>query len=85
MLLLSREDIRRALPMAAAMEAVAEAFAELARGQAEVPLRPQVRLPPAEGTALVMPAYLAGSGALGVIAACIEIAPDAAAHDDLRR
>jgi len=66
MILLSREDIRRALPMAAAMEAVAEAFAELTRGQAEVPLRPQVRIPPADGVALVMPAYLAGKGALAV-------------------
>ncbi len=66
MILLSREDIRRALPMATAMEAVAGAFAELTRGQADVPLRPQVRVPPADGVALVMPAYLAGSGALAV-------------------
>lgn len=66
MLLLRREDVRRALPMAAAMDAVADAFAELARGQAEVPQRPHLRIPPAEGTTLVMPAYLAGSGALAV-------------------
>jgi ornithine cyclodeaminase len=66
MLLLSRDDVRRALPMAAAMDAVAGAFAELVRGQAEVPLRPHLRIPPADGTTLVMPAYLAGSGALAV-------------------
>jgi ornithine cyclodeaminase len=59
MLLLSREEIRRALPMADAIEAVSAAFAALSSGQAEVPPRPHLRIPPAEGSTLVMPAYLA--------------------------
>jgi len=68
MLLLSRQDVRSALPMASAMEAVAAAFAALSSGQAQVPLRPQVRIPPAEGTALVMPAYLASDAEGGALA-----------------
>jgi hypothetical protein len=66
MLLLTREDIRRALSMAGAMEAVASAFAQLADGQAQVPLRSRVEAPAHEGVGLFMPAYLAGSDALGL-------------------
>jgi alanine dehydrogenase len=66
MLILTREDVRRALPMAAAMDAVERAFAQLSAGRAEVPLRPHVAVPEADGLLLVMPAYLAESGALAV-------------------
>jgi ornithine cyclodeaminase/alanine dehydrogenase-like protein (mu-crystallin family) len=66
MLMLSGEDVRRAVPMASAIEAVAAAFAELADGQAALPLRTRVDMPTADGLALFMPAYLAGSGALGL-------------------
>lgn len=66
MLLLSREDVRRAMPMADAMEAVGAAFAQLAAGLAAVPVRPHVDIAPADGVALVMPAYLSESGALAV-------------------
>lgn len=66
MLILSAEDLRRAVPMEPAMEAVASAFAQLADQQADVPLRLRLAVPSQEGTALVMPAYLAESGALGL-------------------
>lgn len=66
MLILTRDDVRRALPMAAAMDAVERAFAQLSAGQAEVPLRQHVDVPEAEGLLLVMPAYLSESGALAV-------------------
>lgn len=66
MLLLSRDDVRLAVPMADAMDAVSSAFAQLASGQATVPVRPHVEVPPADGVALVMPSYLAESGALAV-------------------
>jgi ornithine cyclodeaminase len=66
MLIISREELRRAAPMDQAIDAVASAFAQLSSGQADVPLRPHVAIPPADGLHLVMPAYLAGSGALGV-------------------
>ncbi len=66
MLILSADDLRRAVPMEQAMEAVASAFAQLSGGQAEVPLRLRLAVPAQEGLALVMPAYLAESDALGL-------------------
>ncbi|HEU5369124.1 MAG TPA: hypothetical protein VFU69_11695 [Ktedonobacterales bacterium] len=63
MLILSADGVRRAVTMSEAMEAVASAFARLSNQQADVPLRPHVAVPPADGLLLVMPAYLAGSGA----------------------
>src|SRR5262245_29594099 len=70
MLIISRAELRQAAPMDQAIDAVAAAFARLSSGQAEVPLRPHVAIPPAEGLLLVMPAYLAGASsapaALGV-------------------
>ena len=66
MLILSADDVRRAVHMPEAMDAVASAFAQLSNHQAEVPLRPHVAVPPSDGLLLVMPAYLSESGALGV-------------------
>ncbi len=66
MLILTAEDLRRAVPMEQAMEAVSSAFAQLADQQADVPLRARLAVPPQEGLALVMPAYLAESSALGL-------------------
>jgi ornithine cyclodeaminase len=70
MLIITRDELRRAAPMDAAIDAVTAAFAQLSAGMAEVPLRPHVAIPPAEGLHLVMPAYLAGMppapAALGV-------------------
>lgn len=66
MLILTAEDLRRAVSMEQAMEAVASAFAQLADQQAEIPLRLRLAVPSQEGMALVMPAYLAESGALGL-------------------
>lgn len=66
MRILSADGLHRAVPMNEAMDAVASAFAQLSNQQADVPLRPHVGVPPADGVFLVMPAYLAGSGALGV-------------------
>ncbi|HEY7124112.1 MAG TPA: hypothetical protein VH540_09200 [Ktedonobacterales bacterium] len=66
MLIITREELRQAVPMSAAMDAVSAAFAQLSAQQAQVPLRPHLSIPPAEGLALIMPAYLAESNALAV-------------------
>ena len=66
MLIITADELRQSMPMNEAMEAVASAFAQLSNQQADVPLRPHVAVPPTDGLLLVMPAYLAGSGALGV-------------------
>lgn len=64
--ILSAQDVRRALPMAEAIEGMKQAFAQLSTGQADVPLRGRVDVAPQQGTTLVMPAFLAESGDLAV-------------------
>ncbi len=61
-LLLTREDVISVLDMAACMDVVEQAFAELAHGTAVLPLR--INITPPDGLALYMPAYLKEMGAL---------------------
>ncbi len=60
---LSRQDVVDAVPMATAIDAVAEAYQELSRGRAQSPVRLGLDAP--LGTALFMPGYLMDSGAMG--------------------
>jgi alanine dehydrogenase len=60
MLVLSDADVRRALPMRAAIESQRRAFASLASGDAELPLRTPVPVPAADAVTLFMPARVAG-------------------------
>ncbi len=62
--ILSAVDVRAALPMSAAIEAMRRAFGQLSAGQADVPLR--ARVATEKGVTLLMPAYLPQSRALGV-------------------
>ena len=64
--ILSAADVRRALPMAAAIAGMKDAFAQLSAGTAHVPLRLRVSVPDPPGVSLVMPAYMQGSGDLAV-------------------
>ncbi|HNP73695.1 MAG TPA: ornithine cyclodeaminase, partial [Kouleothrix sp.] len=66
MLVLSASDVRRAAPMPAAIDAVAGAFAQLSRGQANVPLRVPIGQAGHDSHTFFMPALLAESGALGL-------------------
>lgn len=61
--LLSGADVRRLVPMADAIDAMASAFAQLASGRAEIPLRTPVQAD--GGLALFMPGYLGDSRVLG--------------------
>jgi ornithine cyclodeaminase len=54
--LLSAEDVRMALPMPVAIEAMHEAFRVLAWGQADVPLKTHLELPHEHVSAVFMPA-----------------------------
>ncbi len=65
-LLLTRADIQSFLTMKDAMEAVEEAFRQLALGTVEMPQRPVIRVPEHHGTVLFMPALIGGMGALGM-------------------
>ncbi|MBC7227109.1 MAG: hypothetical protein H5T61_07735 [Thermoflexales bacterium] len=65
-LILSHHDVRQALPMRDAVEAMKRAFAQLSTGQAEVPLRVPVHVPRHNGLTLFMPAYLAADDQMAV-------------------
>ncbi len=66
MRILSRDDVRRALPMLQAIEAVKRGFAQLAAGQADLPLRTALDVPRHDGVTLLMPGYLAADDQLAV-------------------
>lgn len=63
--ILSGADVRRAVTMAEAIQAVKEAYIQLSSGQAVVPLRTPVPVEKRDGVTLFMPAYLSRSDALG--------------------
>jgi alanine dehydrogenase len=55
---LSADDVRQALPMAVAIEAMKESFSQLSSGQTTVPLRSRIDVTWNEGITLFMPALL---------------------------
>ncbi len=66
LLFLSGHDVRHALPMAQAVEAMKGAFADLSAGRVTVPPRTHINIAQAEGDALFMPAYSPGAELMGV-------------------
>jgi ornithine cyclodeaminase/alanine dehydrogenase-like protein (mu-crystallin family) len=64
--ILSAEDVRQALPMVEAVEAMKSAFAQLSGGRADVPLRTSLEVPAHNGVTLFMPAYLADDDQMAV-------------------
>jgi ornithine cyclodeaminase len=65
-IVLTAEEVRRLLPMAACIEVVADALRALSTGEALNPLRWGVRLPEERGLIGLMPGFLPGRGALGL-------------------
>jgi len=67
MLILNANEVRQALPMKAAIQAVKSAYAALSAGKAEMPPRAHLPISPSSGTSLIMPAYVqADADALAV-------------------
>lgn len=64
--ILSAAEVVQALPMAAAIEGMKTAFAQLSAGQVTVPVRVHVGVPQHDGVSLFMPALLHQSGDLAV-------------------
>lgn len=64
--ILSAEDVRTALPMAEAIGAAREAFAQMQRGEATVPPRAHIDVAEHRGVALFMPSLLPRTGRMGV-------------------
>jgi alanine dehydrogenase len=58
MLILTAEEVRKALPMKEAIEAMKKAYASLSDGTALVPLRTRLPIPGSEALSLFMPAYV---------------------------
>lgn len=58
MLILNASDVRRALPMPLAIDAMKEAFAALSGGRAIVPQRTHLPIVPHSGTTLIMPGFI---------------------------
>jgi ornithine cyclodeaminase/alanine dehydrogenase-like protein (mu-crystallin family) len=59
--LLNAEEVRRALPMREAVEAMKRAFGLLSAGEVSMPLRSRIEIPSEDAVTLIMPA-LAGRG-----------------------
>lgn len=68
MLILTADDVRKALPMNEAIAAMKSAYAALSSGTAVVPLRTRLPIPNSEALSLFMPAYVgsADSQALAI-------------------
>lgn len=63
---LSSEDVRRALPMRQAIEAIKDAFTQLSAGQADAPLRTALDVNNHNGVTLFMPGYLSADDQMAV-------------------
>jgi alanine dehydrogenase len=63
--ILSGADVRQAVTMSEAIQAVRNAYVQLSAGQAVVPLRTPVEVAKRDAVTLFMPAYLATSDAMG--------------------
>ena len=64
--ILSAEDVRKALPMATAIEAMKQAFGQYSAGRAIVPLRVRLEGASENSAALFMPAVLRDTGEMAV-------------------
>jgi ornithine cyclodeaminase/alanine dehydrogenase len=65
-LLLTRDDVQSVLTMKDSIDAVEEAFRQLALGSVDMPQRPVIKAPDDAGVVLFMPALIGGMGALGM-------------------
>lgn len=75
MLFLNAEDVRQALPMRPTIAAMKSAFAALAAGRAEVPLRCRLPVPPHEGLTLCMPAFVDGDAEQALTVKLVSVFP----------
>jgi ornithine cyclodeaminase/alanine dehydrogenase-like protein (mu-crystallin family) len=76
MLILTAEDVRRALPMSETIEAIKRAYASLSDGKAEVPLRTRLSVPSQEAVSLFMPAYVQAQGGDALAVKVVSLFPN---------
>lgn len=75
MLILTAEEVRKALPMAQAIEAMKQAYAALSAGRAEVPLRTRLPIAPHDALTLFMPAYVNTEGGEALAVKVVSLFP----------
>ena len=75
MLLLTAEDIRKALPMREAIEAMKNAYASLSNGTAVVPLRTRLPIPGSEALSLFMPAFVSSQEGAALAVKVVSLFP----------
>ena len=66
MLIITRQDLAELVPMRVAIALMKQVFIELSAGRVTVPLRVPIEVPEAEGTTLIMPAYVPAVSGLGL-------------------
>lgn len=76
MLILTANDVRNALPMDQAIEAMKRAYAALSEGRAEVPLRSHLTIPTHDATSLFMPAYVQDAGGDSMVLKVVSLFPE---------
>ena len=80
MLILTADEVRQALPMREAVEAMKRAYASLSNGKADAPLRTRLPIPPHSGLALFMPAYVQTDETEALAVKIVSIHPENPKH-----
>ena len=75
MLILTADDVRKALPMNEAIQAIKEAYASLSSGMAVVPLRTRLPIPNSEALSLFMPAFVSSQAGSALAIKVVSLFP----------
>lgn len=76
MFILTADEVKQALPMKEAIDAMKRAYAALSDGRAEVPLRTRVSIPPQNAVSLFMPAYVRATGGEALAVKVVSLFPN---------
>lgn len=81
MLVLTADDVRKALPMREAIDAVKRAYAAVSDGRVEMPLRARVPVTPHDALSLFMPAYVGGDAGEALAVKVVSLFPQNPSRD----
>ncbi len=80
MLILNADEVRKALPMREAIEAVKRAYAAVSDGRVEMPLRSHLDVKPHEALCLFMPAYARSEAGEALAVKVVSLFPQNPSH-----
>jgi len=75
MLILPAGDVQQCLPMNQAIEAMKSAYVALSAGDAQVPVRSTLFIPPHQGISLIMPAFVDGQQSQALAVKVVSVFP----------